>query len=140
MRPGIVGYSDAEAEQLLQGWRERLEPRLPAPCPTDDYRLRDRLGRLEPRNILADAILPLRQWAPPGLFARVVPPQHLLAALGRDGRDYMLVLCPCGAESVLERYTFTECVGDCGRWFLSARGEIRVHRFELDDVDTLEPV
>src|ERR1017187_320695 len=144
----IVGYTDEEAERDRDGWRDRLgslEPLTPAELagamedltpgpgrPAGDQRPRDRLGSLEPRNVFADAVLPMRLWGSSGLFARVVPSEHVLTALGRDGLAYLLVVCPCGAESVLERAAFMGCRGECGRFFLSVGDEVRVHRFEME--------
>lgn len=125
----VVGYTDEEAERDRQDWRDRLESCELTTRPAGGYRLHDWLGRLEPRNIFADAVLPLRLWGVPGLFARVVPSEHIVRALGRDGLVYLLVVCPCGAESVLERAAFTECRGGCGRWFLQIGDAVRVHRF-----------
>jgi hypothetical protein len=142
----IVGDTDDEAERDREGWRDRLgspermtpaefasaaEDLTPGPGrPAGDQRQRDRLGSLEPRNVFADAVLPLRLWGSSGLFARVVPSEHVLTACGRDGQAHLLVVCPCGAESVLERAAFTECAGECSRWFVSVGDEVRVHRFE----------
>lgn len=144
----ISGYTDEEAERDREGWRDRLgsparlspaevasatEDLTPGPGrPAGDRRPRDRLGSLEPRNVFADAVLPLRLWGSPGLFARVVPSEHVLTACGRDGLTYLLVVCPCGAESVLVAAAFTECRGECGRFFLSVGDEVRVHRFEAE--------
>jgi hypothetical protein len=129
MSRAIVGYTEEEGEALLAGWRERLERREAPVRAVGDYRQRDGLGRLEPRNPFADAIIPLRLWGCADLFARVVPPEHVLTATGRDGKGYALLLCVCGAQSVLERAGFTECVGGCGRWFLQADEKVHVHRF-----------
>lgn len=130
MRP-IVNYSEEEAKRDLEGWRGRLESGELAPVRSaGDYRQRDRLGRLEPRNIFADAVLPLRLWGSPGLFARVVPSEHILSVLGRSEEPYLLVMCPCGSESILEACAVVECVGACSRWFLQAGSVVHVHRFE----------
>ena len=131
-RRRIVGYTDTEGEALIAGWRERLvaAPRQEPPGrPAGDMRQRSPVGGYEPRNLFTSPALPLRLWGPPGLFARVVPPEHVLTATGRDGKGYALLLCVCGAQSVLERAGFTECAGDCGRAFLDTGDEVRVHRF-----------
>lgn len=119
-----------------------------------DYRRRDRLGRLEPRNIFKDAGLLVR-WMPPGLFAKTVPPAYLIRVSERYGhgpaRDVLayiasvnaieawepdehgnltIVLCPCGALSNVASYQFTGCVGECGRVFLAIGDDVRVHRWE----------
>lgn len=76
-----------------------------------DYRARDQLGRLVPRNPFADGIAMFR--AIPGLaarFNRTVPESHLDA----DG-----VRCTCGAEvEQLPQSQITACPGECGRRFL----------------------
>lgn len=129
----IVGYTEQEGEALLASWRERLgrpEPAHEQPGrPAGDLRQLSPVGGYEPRKLFANAALPLRLWGTPSLFARVVPSEHVLTALGRDGKGYALLLCVCGTQSVLERAGFTECVGDCGRAFLDMGDEVRVHRF-----------
>jgi hypothetical protein len=63
----------------------------------------------------------------PALFDREVPSSHLLSTRDRDGRDWTLVLCTCGEQSVLGPVALTECV--CGRWFCATETAVRVHRF-----------
>jgi hypothetical protein len=63
----------------------------------------------------------------PALFDREVPSNHLLSTRDRDGRDWTLVLCTCGEQSVLEPVALTECV--CGRYFCATETAVRVHRF-----------
>jgi hypothetical protein len=131
----IVDYTEEEGEALLAGWRERLgRPELTHEQPgrpAGDLRQLDPVGGYEPRILFANAALPLRLWGGPSLFARVVPPEHVLTATGRDGQRYALLLCVCGAQSVLERVGFTECVGRCSRWFLWTGEKVHVHRFAL---------
>jgi hypothetical protein len=126
----IVGYTDEEAQRDREDWRERLEPR-PVDRPylqVGDRRPRDRLGRLEPRNLFRDGVLPLRLWGYHGLFARVVPQEHLLVTVDRERRDCCVVLCACGVQTLLG-LGFTGCRGSCGRWFLGVGREVRVCRF-----------
>jgi hypothetical protein len=61
------------------------------------------------------------------LFDRVVPSNHLLSTRDRDGRDWTLVFCTCGEQSVLEPVALTECA--CGRFFCATETAVCVHRF-----------
>lgn len=120
-----------------------------------DYRRRDRLGRLEPRNPLADGVLlgqalpspkpKVREWSHGmgflELWDQVVPETHLLVATDRLGRSQRILLCPCGSETILLPASPTACSGvlwqaddeldptGCTRFFLAAMGVVRVHRF-----------
>jgi hypothetical protein len=135
MSGAIVGYTEEEGEALLAGWRERLGRPKPTPeqpgRPAGDLRQLSPLGGYQPHNLFANSALPLRLWGGPSLFTRVVPPEHVLTAVGRDGKGYALLLCVCGAQSVLEPCGFTECVGGCSRWFLWTGQKVHVHRFPL---------
>lgn len=46
-------------------------------------------------------------------FVTVVPPSWLAGA-----GDELVIVCPCGAHTLLELPAITVCAGDCGRWFL----------------------
>jgi hypothetical protein len=64
------------------------------------------------------------------LFAdKIVPESHLLQVDGRHGEPYTILRCVCGAHTVLKAASVDECSGACGRWFLSGRRSIYVHKF-----------
>jgi hypothetical protein len=139
----IVGYADAEAQALLEGWRERLDGPVVPGRPSGDYRGRDRLGRLDLRRPMSDGALLGR--ALPGflsLWGRVVPDEHVLVTEDRMGRPNRILLCPCGSATVLLPAVPTACSGvlwrdddeldydGCCRFFLLTGRDVRVKRFE----------
>jgi hypothetical protein len=66
-----------------------------------------------------------------GLWGQVVPDAHVLHAADRQGVETPIVLCPCSSETWLRVGHVTECVGECGRWFVATGGDVRVKRFEV---------
>jgi hypothetical protein len=64
-----------------------------------------------------------------GLWEVSVPPSHLMRAQGRGGAWFTLILCPDGAQTVLEE-NVTECSDGCGRWYLPVGESVRVKRFD----------
>ena len=75
------------------------------------------------------------------LWTQAIPDSHVLKTTGRDGEPYRIVLCPCGAQSILtDDDPLVQCRGGafagdeldptlCPRFFLATEDDVRVHRF-----------
>ena len=72
------------------------------------------------------------------LWSARVPDDRLLHVKGRDDERYIIVLCKCGAETVLTPTSLEDCAGAdetpdaCRRWFLATRSDVRWHEFPAE--------
>lgn len=64
------------------------------------------------------------------LWDLTVPESHLLRTKGRDYQVHTILLCPCGAQTVLDAVPLTQCAGLCGRWLFVGRKTVFAHRFD----------
>jgi hypothetical protein len=118
---------------MRQSERDELLDRQVQAVETQAVLLRDLLAGIRDRDRRErETRLPaVRHWPStrePSLFTREVPASHILQAVDRDGKPHRVVLCTCGAQTLLPERGWCEC--GCGRFFWGRPGRVLVHRFD----------